>query len=256
MQPPTLDPARFPRMAGVERPFFDYWWSELIDPHDPQKYRWLEMEEAAVDQTRAYVDKLGDALPLDGAKVLDVGCQNGATLVSLATRGARPTGIEVNAKCARAAEIRLRCHGIESALVVASACEMPFEDASFDGVVASNVIEHVPDARAMVRECARVLKPGGVLYIDGPNRLSPKQFLSDPHYRMAFVSAMPARWARFYVTRVRKFPAYDAETFPIRSQVRRWLRSDGVELPPEGVLQTVARDLAPMFEFVARKRAR
>jgi SAM-dependent methyltransferase len=52
------------------------------------------------------------------------------------------------------------------------AARWPFEDASFDYVLSSEAIEHLPDQLAMLRECARVLRPRGRLLITTPNLLS------------------------------------------------------------------------------------
>ena len=48
------------------------------------------------------------------------------------------------------------------------AAGLPFADASFDGAVCTEVIEHVPDAEALIREMARVIKPGGSLLLTVP----------------------------------------------------------------------------------------
>jgi SAM-dependent methyltransferase len=53
--------------------------------------------------------------------------------------------------------------------VVSFAPELPFKDEAFDAVVCENVIEHVPDPFQLVREIARVLKPGGQIGINGTN---------------------------------------------------------------------------------------
>lgn len=52
--------------------------------------------------------------------------------------------------------------------IVARAEKLPFRDASFDGVVLTEVLEHVPDPGQAVREMARVLKPGGYCYVSVP----------------------------------------------------------------------------------------
>jgi SAM-dependent methyltransferase len=52
--------------------------------------------------------------------------------------------------------------------VVADAQALPFPDEAFDAVVSVEVIEHVPDGRAMLAECRRVLKPGGWALISTP----------------------------------------------------------------------------------------
>jgi SAM-dependent methyltransferase len=52
------------------------------------------------------------------------------------------------------------------------AARLPFEDASFDYLLSSEAIEHLPDQLAMLRECARVLRPRGRLLLTTPNLLS------------------------------------------------------------------------------------
>ena len=56
--------------------------------------------------------------------------------------------------------------------LVADACDMPFEDACFDLITANMVAEHLADPRAVMREAARVLKPGGRMLFHTPNRRS------------------------------------------------------------------------------------
>ena len=255
--PPDLDPAKFPNLAGIERPFFEYWWTHLVQPDEPHKLKWVAYEEEQPLLVRAHVTELGKCLPLKGAKVLDVGCQNGATLVALASAGAEPWGIELDAKAARAAELRLRCHRLEANIRAESACKMSFADGQFDGVIASNVIEHVTDPAALVRECARVLRPNGILYLDGPNRFSAKWLWSDPHYQMAGVSILPGRLSKFYATRVRRLPRYDAETFPTASWTRRQLQAVGFSLRHESDprSQSWRANLIAMFRFLAERKA-
>jgi len=55
-------------------------------------------------------------------------------------------------------------------LLTGSVLELPFADASFDAVFYHHVIEHVTDPAGSLRELARVLVPGGVIYVGTPNR--------------------------------------------------------------------------------------
>jgi len=52
------------------------------------------------------------------------------------------------------------------------AARLPFDDAKFDYLLCSEAIEHLPDQLAMLRECARVLRPQGRLFVTTPNLLS------------------------------------------------------------------------------------
>jgi len=56
-----------------------------------------------------------------------------------------------------------------SHFVQADACELPFDDGVFDVVVATAVIEHVPDARKMIKECYRVLSGNGLCIVTTPD---------------------------------------------------------------------------------------
>ncbi len=88
------------------------------------------------------------------SRVLDVGCATGGTMKSLAGM-ARFTGLDSSPVAARLAR---DISGAE--VVLADATMMPFESASFDGVVACHILEHIQDHDAAVSEMRRVLKPG------------------------------------------------------------------------------------------------
>lgn len=63
-------------------------------------------------------------------------------------------------------------------LLVGDVTDLPFEDGSFDRVILSEVLEHVPDDKKALSEVYRVLRPGGILVITVPNHNYP--FLWDP----------------------------------------------------------------------------
>jgi SAM-dependent methyltransferase len=96
--------------------------------------------------------------------VLEDGCGVGMYLERLAGLGSRVTGLEYDFE--RAGEARRR-----SPRVVNAAGEsIPFPSSSFDLVLSHEVIEHVQDDRAAIREMVRVLKAGGRAVIFCPNR--------------------------------------------------------------------------------------
>jgi ubiquinone/menaquinone biosynthesis C-methylase UbiE len=89
-------------------------------------------------------------------RALDVGTGCGRWLATLAGRAPSVVGLDVSR------EMLARAPG-EFLRVQAAAEQLPFPDASFDFVVSSLTIGHVPDLTAWTREVARVLRPGGML---------------------------------------------------------------------------------------------
>lgn len=92
---------------------------------------------------------------------------------------------------------------------------LPFDDARFDVIISNHVIEHVGgvDAQLMhLREIRRVLTPGGVAYLAVPNRW----MLTEPHYRVNFLSWWPRHWRSPYLRWRGKGDFYDCEPLEMR----------------------------------------
>ena len=100
-----------------------------------------------------------------GMAVLDVGCGTGALLRKLSdVDSIEGVGIDVEEQML--SEARRKCPHMEFAL--ARCDEMPFEAQRFDVVIACMAYHHFDDKAGFAREAARILKPGGVLYIADP----------------------------------------------------------------------------------------
>ncbi len=97
-------------------------------------------------------------------RLLDIGCGNGNFLARAQTLGWDVAGIEPDHAAARVAHDRL---GIE--IIAPTLAEAALGDASFDAITLAHVIEHLLDPLATLRECARILKPGGRLVVTTPN---------------------------------------------------------------------------------------
>jgi SAM-dependent methyltransferase len=122
-------------------------------------------------------DRLGLAA---GELLLDVGCGAGRHSVEALRRGARAISLDRDAGEVRravaagpAAEALLGepLDGGATQPVCADAYSLPFADATFDVVVASEVLEHLVDDRQAIAELVRVLRPGGRLAVTVPRAL-------------------------------------------------------------------------------------
>ena len=117
--------------------------------------------------------------PSTAVRLLDVGCSSGAFLQSALRLGFTAEGVEPSAEAAQTARV--------AGLTVFTGYleQAQFPDASFDAITLIEIVEHLRDAQSLLRECARILKPGGVLLVTTPNAHS------------WTARAMGARWAGF-----------------------------------------------------------
>jgi len=120
-------------------------------------------------ETQAVFDLVGE---IRSKRVLDVGTGDGTYAIEAALRGGVVTALDVEPEMLAAARTRATAHGVDIVLRRGRAEVLPFDDGSFDVVIAVTVLCFVPDARAAVREMARVLVPGGRLVLGELGRFS------------------------------------------------------------------------------------
>jgi SAM-dependent methyltransferase len=106
-------------------------------------------------------------------RVLDAGCGGGGMPLSLAEEAQRVVGIDPAPRFVDAGVRLARERSIGNLhFALADGMALPFGDRSFDLVLSHAVIEHVADAPRYLRECARVLAPGGHVYLSTAPYLS------------------------------------------------------------------------------------
>ena len=110
--------------------------------------------------------------PLQGQRVLDVGCGGGILADSMARKGAEVMGIDLSTKALRVAQL----HALEAQTPDIEYREVSVETlaqeqpGSFDMVTCMEMLEHVPDPDSVVRACAALVKPGGWVFFSTINR--------------------------------------------------------------------------------------
>ena len=104
----------------------------------------------------------------DGKRVLDAGCGTGYGSAELSQSASAVTGVDISADAIEYASASYRIPGVR--FLESSCTAVPFPPESFDLVVAFEVIEHLADYRAFLKECARVLTPEGLFIVSSPNK--------------------------------------------------------------------------------------
>jgi ubiquinone/menaquinone biosynthesis C-methylase UbiE len=179
---------------------------------------------------------------LAGKRVLDVGTGDGTSALAAASRGAVVTGLDVDPAMLDAARARAERRGLTISLRTGRAEALPFDDGSFDVVLAVTVLCFVSDAPTAVGEMARVLAPGGRLVLGELGRFSiwaaerrVRGWLGARTWRRAHF------WSRGELVRLVE-----------RAGVRVAEVRGSVFFPPS---ELAARAVAPLEPFLTRVRA-
>lgn len=156
-----------------------------VDPHEIAKFealasRWWDPNsefKPLHDINPLRLNYIDQRAPLAGKLALDVGCGGGLLSEGMAQRGAHVTGIDMGEAPLSVA----RLHSLETGIkadyrqitVEALADEQP---GHYDIVTCLEMLEHVPQPASVLKACARLLKPGGQLFVSTINR-NPKSWL-------------------------------------------------------------------------------
>jgi 2-polyprenyl-6-hydroxyphenyl methylase/3-demethylubiquinone-9 3-methyltransferase len=134
--------------------------------------------------------------PFRGLKILDIGCGGGLTSEPLARLGADVTGIDADPVAIEVAAD----HSVMSGLTIDYKCAAA-EDlkTKFDAVLALEIIEHVEDPAQFVKDCAKLVKPGGIIIFSTLNRTA-KSFalgIVAAEYVLGWVPRGTHEWKKF-----------------------------------------------------------
>jgi SAM-dependent methyltransferase len=159
--------------------------------------------------------------PVSELEVLDAGSGYGATVMALARRCARATGLEPSRTLHEHAAREAAEAGRPNLLLRHGRIEDLDDVEAYDLVVLDNVLEHIPDQPRALERLVRALRPGGVIFIVVPNRLWP----IEAHYRLPFLSWLPLPLANVYLRATGRGRDYsDASHAPTLWRLRALLR--------------------------------
>jgi SAM-dependent methyltransferase len=146
-----------------------------------------------------------------GASVLDLGCGTGELAAAIAAAGMRVTGCDISPEMlhrAAAAGPSGPSGAVGWVQLDPAWRRLPLRSGAFDAVVASSVLEYVHDPTAVLRECGRVLRPGGVVLCTVPDPRHPVRRLErllEVAARIPLARSAGRRWPRLdnYLTYLR-----------------------------------------------------
>ena len=155
----------------------------IIDSHtvdngyydDSEAMPWWDVSSRAAGGLHALNDArvpyFLSQLPRKG-RILDIGCGGGILTEPLARKSEelRMTGLDLSPHSIATARMHAAESGLNISYIEGSAYQLPFPDASFDGIVCSDVVEHLDDLGKWADEVVRVLKPSGIIVFDTINR--------------------------------------------------------------------------------------
>ncbi len=197
----NVDPAEIARFQSAA----SRWWDpqgEMRPLHDLNPVRLDYVERAA---------------GLAGVDVLDVGCGGGLLAEAMARKGARVVGLDLASDLLEVAKL----HALEAGVPLEYCLESAEEHAAghaaaYDVVTCMEMLEHVPDPAAVVEALARMVRPGGHVFLSTINR-TPRA------YALAIVGAE-------YVLRLLPPGTHTYEKFIRPSELSAWAQAAGLTL--------------------------
>jgi 2-polyprenyl-6-hydroxyphenyl methylase / 3-demethylubiquinone-9 3-methyltransferase len=196
-----------------------------VNPNEIHKFgsmaeRWWDSQgefKTLHDINPLRLDFIQRFITLTGQRIIDIGCGGGILTESMAARGAFATGIDMSEELIDIADLHALETGIQATYKKISAEELAsLEPESFDHVTCMEMLEHVPDPGSIIDSCAKLVKPGGMVFFSTLNR-KPKAYL------LAIVAAE-------HLLKMLPKGTHDYKTFIKPSELSRTARLAGLSL--------------------------
>ncbi len=196
-----------------------------VDQHEIAKFndiasRWWDPEgefKPLHEINPLRLDYIEQHAELAGKRVLDVGCGGGLLAEAMARAGAEVTGIDVAAASLEVARLHLLESGAKVDYRQTTVEQLADEQAAgYDVVTCMEMLEHVPDPASVVDACARLVKPGGTVFLSTINR-NPKSYL------FAVVGAE-------YILNMLPKGTHDYQKFIRPAELEAWARHAGLNM--------------------------
>lgn len=151
--------------------------------NNPHLDMWTEIDDVYNDERqwdKNAINTISNQL-INEKTLLDIGCGGGQKTVSL-SKGMRTVATDISHTGVKRTIEKGMKEGIEISGVRCSGDKLPFKESSFDYAMCNEVIEHIIDDKAVLKESNRVIKQDGSVIIGFPNIHDPRNFILDFGY--------------------------------------------------------------------------
>ena len=192
---PSIDPADVARFEALG----DEWWSDRGPMRQLHKLNPVRIAFIRDHMAEHFGARPEGTLPLAGHRMLDIGCGGGILCEPLARLGGQMTGIDPGAGNVDVA----RLHGERGGLTIdyraTSAEALVASGATFDAVLAMEVVEHVADVPGFVASLTQLVAPKGLLFMATLNRTLKSMALGiiAAEYVLRWVPRGTHKWSQF-----------------------------------------------------------
>jgi len=129
-------------------------------------------QQGNLEYINKIVEEIGKTGSIESKKILEIGAGSGATSIKFAQLGAKVICLDYSTKAIQVIRKNLLASGVTVHCVLADANALPFRDGAIDICFHQGFLEHFREVKNLLQEQYRVLKQGGILCADVPQRYS------------------------------------------------------------------------------------
>ena len=164
---PSVDPAEVARFSAVAA----QWWDPKGKFAPLHKFNPIRLGFIREEALSHFGRDFDASRPFEGLRLLDIGCGGGLLCEPMTRLGFAVTGVDASARNIGVASAHAESLGLEiDCRCTTAEALLEGGEAAFDVILNMEVIEHVADPRAYLIDCARLLKPGGLMIVATLNR--------------------------------------------------------------------------------------
>ena len=164
-----------------------------LDNSHPNYKRWERSRKLSEARGQFVLSVIEITTECNNLRILDLGSGEGGTSAVLSKNN-----FVVSADISVDRLKRQQSKNNNYELLLCDALFTPFKNKSFDLIIIQDVIEHVASPEDLIENIFKLIKPGGIIYLSTPNKLSMFNLIADPHWGLPVVSILKRDKIRKY----------------------------------------------------------